>query len=53
MTPKYDSICAQVELKVNKLTSVHTQIPFDYYTLKFCRPKGGIQHVRLRLALFE
>ena len=38
----------QVELKVNKLTSVHTQIPFDYYTLKFCRPKGGIKHVRRR-----
>ena len=25
----------KVELKVNKLTSVHTQIPYDYYSLKF------------------
>lgn len=27
-----------VELKVNKLTSVKTQVPYDYYTLKFCPP---------------
>ena len=33
----------KVELKVNKLTSVHTQIPYDYYSLKFCRPRGGIK----------
>jgi len=30
---------AAVELKVNKLTSVKTQLPYDYYTLPFCRPK--------------
>eukprot|EP00002_Diphylleia_rotans_P008454 TRINITY_DN182_c0_g3_i1.p1 TRINITY_DN182_c0_g3~~TRINITY_DN182_c0_g3_i1.p1 ORF type:complete len:637 (-),score=136.16 TRINITY_DN182_c0_g3_i1:126-2036(-) len=29
---------AIVELKVNKLTSVKTQIPYDYYSLPFCRP---------------
>ena len=28
---------------MNKLTSVHTQIPYDYYSLKFCRPHGGIK----------
>lgn len=27
-----------VELKVNKLTSVHTQLPYKYYSLPFCRP---------------
>lgn len=32
-----------VELKVNKLSSVHTQLPYDYYSLKFCKPKGGIK----------
>jgi len=33
----------QVELKVNKLSSVHTQLPYDYYSLKFCQPVGGIK----------
>eukprot|EP00605_Chrysophyceae_sp_TOSAG23-4_P000906 GSChrysophyteH1.ASY1.ANO1.1000.1 assembled CDS len=35
----------EVELKVNKLSSVsvHTQLPFDYYSLKFCQPKDGIK----------
>jgi len=27
-----------VELKVNKLTSVHTQLPYKYYSLPFCQP---------------
>jgi transmembrane 9 superfamily protein 2/4 len=31
---------------------VHTQIPFDYYTLKFCRPKGGIKHATENLGEF-
>eukprot|EP01136_Pigoraptor_vietnamica_P040472 Opistho-1_new@12423 len=29
---------ATIELKVNKLTSVKTQLPFDYYSLPFCAP---------------
>jgi transmembrane 9 superfamily member 2/4 len=33
----------QVDLKVNKLTSVHTQLPYDYYSLKFCKPKDGVK----------
>eukprot|EP01041_Mallomonas_annulata_P008975 gene8975-18573_t len=32
-----------VELKVNKLSSTHTQLPFDYYSLKFCKPRGGVK----------
>jgi transmembrane 9 superfamily protein 2/4 len=32
-----------VELKVNKLSSVHTQLPYDYYSLKYCRPTDGIK----------
>eukprot|EP01103_Thecamoeba_quadrilineata_P002694 TRINITY_DN125_c0_g2_i1.p1 TRINITY_DN125_c0_g2~~TRINITY_DN125_c0_g2_i1.p1 ORF type:complete len:634 (+),score=100.62 TRINITY_DN125_c0_g2_i1:18-1919(+) len=27
-----------IPLKVNSLTSVHTQLPFKYYSLPFCRP---------------
>jgi len=28
----------KVELKVNKLTSVKTQLPYGYYTLPYCKP---------------
>jgi len=28
-----------VKLKVNKLTSVHTQLPYKYYSLPFCKPE--------------
>merc|ERR1719171_1683644 len=30
---------ARVDLKVNKLTSVKTQLPYRYYFLPFCQPK--------------
>mmetsp|Transcript_13029 Transcript_13029/g.24472 ORF Transcript_13029/g.24472 Transcript_13029/m.24472 type:complete len:679 (+) Transcript_13029:217-2253(+) len=30
-----------VELKVNAITSIHTQIPKPYYRLPFCQPEGG------------
>jgi len=31
----------KVELKVNAMTSIHTQIPKDYYRLSFCEPTDG------------
>jgi transmembrane 9 superfamily protein 2/4 len=31
---------SQVDLKVNKLTSVKTQLPYRYYTLPYCQPKN-------------
>jgi transmembrane 9 superfamily member 2/4 len=31
----------RVQLKVNALTSTHTQIPRDYYRLPFCQPQDG------------
>lgn len=34
-----------VELKVNKLTSVHTQLPYKYYSLPFCQPPTIIDKV--------
>ena len=37
---------------MNKLTSVHTQIPYDYYSLKFCRPHGGIKQATENLGEF-
>jgi len=33
----------KVDLKVNKLSSVHTLLPYDYYSLKFCKPKEGVK----------
>eukprot|EP00591_Stephanopyxis_turris_P000203 CAMPEP_0195520288 /NCGR_PEP_ID=MMETSP0794_2-20130614/16545_1 /TAXON_ID=515487 /ORGANISM="Stephanopyxis turris, Strain CCMP 815" /LENGTH=561 /DNA_ID=CAMNT_0040649615 /DNA_START=59 /DNA_END=1741 /DNA_ORIENTATION=+ len=30
-----------VPMKVNSMTSMHTQMPFDYYALPFCQPEGG------------
>ena len=30
-----------IDLKVNAMTSIHTQIPKDYYRLPFCQPTGG------------
>jgi len=30
-----------VDMKVNSMTSIHTQIPRDYYQLPFCKPKNG------------
>jgi hypothetical protein len=29
----------RVDIKVNKLTSTKTQLPYDYYTLPFCKPE--------------
>jgi len=31
----------EVKLKVNKLTSAKTQLPYDFYSLPFCIPEGG------------
>ncbi|KAL6558244.1 Transmembrane 9 superfamily member 11 [Orobanche minor] len=32
-----------LNMKVNSLTSIDTEIPFSYYSLPFCRPKEGIK----------
>lgn len=41
-----------VELKVNALTSIHTQIPKPYYRLAFCTPEGGPQMASENLGEF-
>mmetsp|Transcript_25677 Transcript_25677/g.38388 ORF Transcript_25677/g.38388 Transcript_25677/m.38388 type:complete len:683 (-) Transcript_25677:206-2254(-) len=33
-----------VELKVNSITSKHTQVPRSFYSLPFCKPDGGIKN---------
>eukprot|EP00967_Tisochrysis_lutea_P054019 scaffold67376_cov31-Tisochrysis_lutea.AAC.4 len=35
----------RVEIKVNKLSSTKTQLPYDYYSLPFCRPLKVIDKV--------
>ncbi|XP_072988875.1 transmembrane 9 superfamily member 12-like [Typha latifolia] len=32
-----------ISVKVNSLTSIETELPFNYYTLPYCQPKGGIK----------
>ena len=39
----------QVALKVNALDSTHTQLPYDYYSLPFCKP----DQIMVRLVLVE
>ena len=34
-----------VPLKVNKMVSSKTQLPYPYYSLKFCEPVEGIQEM--------
>jgi transmembrane 9 superfamily protein 2/4 len=54
--PHFDngfSLCYQVELKVNKMASIHTQVPYDYYALRFCKPRGGVQQVDRLCLLFD
>ncbi len=36
----------KVDIMVNKLTSIRTQIPLDYYSLPFCVPEGGSRDVK-------
>ena len=30
-----------IKVQAIKLTSTHTQLPYDYYSLPLCRPKNG------------
>lgn len=32
-----------ISVKVNSLTSIETELPFNYYTLPYCQPKGGVK----------
>lgn len=31
----------KIDVKAVKMTSTHTQLPYEYYSLEFCRPKNG------------
>mmetsp|Transcript_18324 Transcript_18324/g.57283 ORF Transcript_18324/g.57283 Transcript_18324/m.57283 type:complete len:84 (+) Transcript_18324:364-615(+) len=52
VAPREYSTGQRVELKVNKLTSVHTQLPYDYYSHKFCKPRNGVKQTAENLGEF-
>lgn len=29
----------EIQVKVNKITSTKTQLPYEYYSLEYCKPK--------------
>jgi transmembrane 9 superfamily protein 2/4 len=43
---------ADIPLKVNSMTSIHTQIPKAYYRLPYCEPEGGPQMASENLGEF-
>ena len=43
VAPREYSQYEKIKVKVNKLDSVFTQLPYDYYSLPFCRPKSGVK----------
>lgn len=43
---------ATIEVKAVKMTSTRTQLPYEYYSLPFCKPKDGIEYKSENLGLF-
>ena len=41
-----------VNLKVNKVSSVHTQVPYDFYHFAYCKPLGGVKQASENLGEF-
>ncbi|GFQ05012.1 transmembrane 9 superfamily member 12 [Phtheirospermum japonicum] len=33
----------EIYAKVNSLTSIETELPFSYYSLPYCKPRGGVK----------
>ncbi|XP_065923656.1 transmembrane 9 superfamily member 4 isoform X2 [Magallana gigas] len=44
VAPKEFQKDAIVEVKAVKMTSIKTQLPYEYYSLKFCEPKGDREY---------
>lgn len=38
----------QIEVKAVKMTSIHTQLPYEYYSLPFCLPKSGSNSIHYK-----
>ncbi|WOK94026.1 transmembrane 9 superfamily member 11-like [Canna indica] len=41
--PHRHPVGSALQVKVNSLTSIDTEMPFSYYSLPFCRPQEGIK----------
>lgn len=41
MAPVEFKIGQSIDVKAVKMTSIHTQLPYEYYSLPFCVPKNG------------
>lgn len=39
---------SNIEVKAVKMTSIHTQLPYEYYSLPFCLPKGGASAIHYK-----
>jgi len=50
--PQSFQVNDEVTMKVNSMTSVHTQVPKDYYRLPFCEPPDGPKMVSENLGEF-
>lgn len=37
-----------IEVKAVKMTSIHTQLPYEYYSLPFCLPKNGSNSIHYK-----
>lgn len=37
-----------IEVKAVKMTSIHTQLPYEYYSLPFCLPKSGSNSIHYK-----
>lgn len=37
-----------IDVKAVKMTSIHTQLPYEYYSLPFCLPKGGSNSIHYK-----
>lgn len=38
----------KIEVKAVKMTSTHTQLPYEYYSLPFCLPEGGMKSIHYK-----
>jgi len=42
VAPQDFSAKSPIDVRAVKMTSAHTQLPFEYYSLEFCKPKSGV-----------
>ncbi|XP_019874935.2 transmembrane 9 superfamily member 4 [Aethina tumida] len=48
MAPTDFKLNDPIEVKAVKMTSIHTQLPYEYYSLPFCLPKEGVAGIHYK-----